>query len=59
MWKLVRYQGAKTMIRFSTILCFSDELLRAILIDRTTSLQVLMIHLDFAIEENSEQNIHI
>ena len=67
MCKLMRYHRAKFMIVYSTILCFSDELLRAIgeylkvvfLIDRTALCQEFVMHHAIAIVENSEQNLYI
>ena len=55
MCELVSYRDAKSMFGFATILCVSDKLL----IDRTTLWQEFMMHHAIAIEENSEQNLHI
>ena len=67
MCELVRYHDAKSMIGFSTILCVRDELLAqsahnfkvVFLINRTTLWQEFMLHHSIAIEDNSEQNLHI
>ena len=59
----VRYHGAKSVIGFSTILCISNELLRAIGAQLQDSIPYwpydLVMYHAIAIEENSEENLHI
>ena len=60
--ELVHYHGAKSMIVFSTILCFAPSAHNfkvVFLIDRTTLWQEFMMHPAIAIEDNSPQNLHI
>ena len=64
MCEQVRYHDAKSTISFSTILtnCFAQSALNfkvVFIIDRTTLWQEFMMHHAIAIEENSEQNLHI